>query len=1072
MNKLLTALMLLFFPALVLADAGNLSFAPPPGDYSVVFLGNLFGIVDGVLHGTGSQIMGAMFAVFNAAVLALGGIIIMYTLMVSTMNTAHEGKMMGEKWSSIWIPVRATMGLALLIPKASGYCLMQIFVMWLVVQGVGAADKIWEAALSYLNRGGVIIKTESTQSMPGLLSTGQSGLQVGAFTMLAGQVCMLGIQKQLEAQKEYLTNLKSASPCDIPACVPDEKHACPKNKKPILCTQTVPDFLGSVNMVVFQNNHPGTSTFAMQMPNFSKDDYPDFYGLNGICGTIKWSSVSQLGDTPAQPGQNNCLGCSGSGCTNCSNGIPLTGAEYQTAQLSRAIAMQQMYMTLATLAQAMINNDPQLVPPNNPGSAGNAPYSPVATQQYGAPYTENNLLCTVFKDKCVSWGLLPSANNAAGVLFSGTEFLGAMNDYNGIMAPTNNLIAASADTATANNTRAFIDKATSQGWLMAGAYFMDLVKLNGNAENKQGAVENNGMEASIFTTADLSDACSNKYAFLCDMLGTDPESKILAIQALIDGTGVPNSDSKALPAPITSDDKTTMDRKAVTEANSATAYGFMNNSVMIQLPGQPGLEKLTFDKVLTITVDTTPMKMKKAKFDCGKVVIIVFKFCLGWLLGNLFYNILFLNFYNGMMFLIQNVIQQISMVFLMIPLQGMSWIFRQGITTLSKPGVNPIVAMANMGVQYINFSAELWLMMIGKAIACAMIPIFGPIIFAFLSIGMPIIMSWIGIMTAIGFTTAYYTPLLPYMMFLFGTIAWLMVVIEAMVAAPVVALGVTHPEGHEAFGKGEPAIMILLNVFLRPAMMIIGYIAAIALSYVGVWILNASFDHAVSIFQGGPDATQPGGGGGGYGHKNSFAGGAYGSDENAFVGKKEQGSGSGLTRYTGWAGIYAFFFSILSYTTIYMIIVQQAFSMISILPDKILRWIGGTPEQLGQESSRWGDQLKSAGEGAAKESQAAQGQIGKQQAAKMMKGVESAKQAIEDYTGGAGETTGGGGAPPEAGGGGGGAGGGAGGGQGSAAQSSSSGSGGGGALLGGAESGAGGGAGKSSRKSPGPTPKI
>src|ERR1700733_1323844 len=156
MNKLCFALLGLLFPTLVLAaDGSSISFAPPPSDYSVVFLGNIFGVVDGVLHGTGSQIMGNMFGVFNSAVLALGGIVIMYTLMVSTMNTAHEGEMLGKKWSEIWVPMRSTLGLALLIPKATGYCLMQIFVMWIVVQGVGAADKIWAAALSYLNRGGV-----------------------------------------------------------------------------------------------------------------------------------------------------------------------------------------------------------------------------------------------------------------------------------------------------------------------------------------------------------------------------------------------------------------------------------------------------------------------------------------------------------------------------------------------------------------------------------------------------------------------------------------------------------------------------------------------------------------------------------------------------------------------------------------------------------------------------------------------------------------------------------------------------------------------------------------------------
>lgn len=76
--------------------------------------------------------MGSMFGVFNSAVLALGGIIIMYTLMVSTMNTAHEGQMLGQKWSSIWIPLRSTFGLALLIPKASGYCMMQVFLCGLL----------------------------------------------------------------------------------------------------------------------------------------------------------------------------------------------------------------------------------------------------------------------------------------------------------------------------------------------------------------------------------------------------------------------------------------------------------------------------------------------------------------------------------------------------------------------------------------------------------------------------------------------------------------------------------------------------------------------------------------------------------------------------------------------------------------------------------------------------------------------------------------------------------------------------------------------------------------------------
>ncbi|MBA3535464.1 MAG: hypothetical protein H0T84_02460, partial [Tatlockia sp.] len=82
MKKFALGLLTLLFPLLAFASTsnGSLSLAPPPSDVSVIFLVNIFGIVDGVLHGTGSQIMGAMFGIFNSAVLALGGIVIMYTL--------------------------------------------------------------------------------------------------------------------------------------------------------------------------------------------------------------------------------------------------------------------------------------------------------------------------------------------------------------------------------------------------------------------------------------------------------------------------------------------------------------------------------------------------------------------------------------------------------------------------------------------------------------------------------------------------------------------------------------------------------------------------------------------------------------------------------------------------------------------------------------------------------------------------------------------------------------------------------------------------------------------------------
>ena len=87
-KKLLTSLLFLCFPLLAFADnSGSLSFAPPPGDFSVVFLGNIFGIVDGVLHGTGSQIMGAMFGVCMTTSNALALALVNYKWCIGTASS-------------------------------------------------------------------------------------------------------------------------------------------------------------------------------------------------------------------------------------------------------------------------------------------------------------------------------------------------------------------------------------------------------------------------------------------------------------------------------------------------------------------------------------------------------------------------------------------------------------------------------------------------------------------------------------------------------------------------------------------------------------------------------------------------------------------------------------------------------------------------------------------------------------------------------------------------------------------------------------------------------------------------
>jgi defect-in-organelle-trafficking protein DotA len=160
-------------------------------------------------------------------------------------------------------------------------------------------------------------------------------------------------------------------------------------------------------------------------------------------------------------------------------------------------------------------------------------------------------------------------------------------------------------------------------------------------------------------------------------------------------------------------------------------------------------------------------------------------------------------------------------------------------------------------------------------------------------IALPIIIGVATPMITTGAILSTYIPLVPFMIFTFGVISWFISVIEAMTAAPLVALGMTHPEGHDLMGKSEQAVMLLLSVFIRPICMIIGLVCGIVLLYVGYNLLNVGLGHlATFVSPNGPS--------------------------NAVMG----------------------FLVILFQTFILVSMVNQCFGMIYNIPDKVMVWIG------------------------------------------------------------------------------------------------------------------------------------
>jgi defect in organelle trafficking protein DotA len=295
-------------------------------------------------------------------------------------------------------------------------------------------------------------------------------------------------------------------------------------------------------------------------------------------------------------------------------------------------------------------------------------------------------------------------------------------------------------------------------------------------------------------------------------------------------------------------------------------------------------------------------------------------------------------------------------------------------------GSDPIVFLHSIGSSCLNIAGDIWL---GLAVAVFGISAATVVCQGTLNLDTPVkaITDWMkpvlmGLATAlfgVGVLLGFYTPLYPFMLFTFGVIGWIISVIEAMVAAPLVAFGLTHPEGHDFLGEAKQALMLLLGVFLRPVLMVIGLIAGMILSYVSLRILVYSYSGFLYdvFYNFTPVAT---------GHA-SVMGGALKASL-AFA--AESGSVMGL-----FMTLFVFPMFLAVFAMLVYVVTNQCFSLIYVLPDYILRWIGG-PQQSGAGASPL-EMVKQA--------QGAMGQIGSTASGAVKSGIDS-KENTNKHLGG------------------------------------------------------------------------
>lgn len=709
-------------------------------DQSLFYLGRIFGNVGDVLGGTGPALLGAVFRVFNTAVLALGAIVVVYTTVIGVLATAHEGTFLGAKWHKMWTPFRMVVGIGGLVPTKTGYCVVQIAMMWLIIQGVGAADAVWTAAVEYFKQGGPI-------------ST------AGAFTT------SLGTYTDMKELFQGLTCQAAAKNANISGSY------CSANPTEGFCTQQDSDMWNTSGKQVSQGMYK--------------------MGPGGACGYLDLGSTSQA----------------------------TSGDADQAAKAAQYQSYTAIIPSLGQIAELLVDatytyNNSNPLP------------------QWAQSYCNDNGITTCTKD-----GLNLSNSDLVNKViwpyylypYLGSNFLRVnVNLYLGnVLNATTKSSQGAAVTMGGYDSTKLLNQSEANGWILAGSYYYLIATMNNKAQSG---------------TANYLQLWSNS-------------SNPTAVQ----NRPTTQYANKSLPG------------------NADTYYDLAGTLAQTIMSAQ-----------------TTGGGEGKFGGNVGGASTA----------GGAWYEV-------GWYYITQLGNEIISgwMQTLTIGAAGYNGVGSQGYTSggqigvesnqaIMGPQVNPIVPLQSFG--------EAMLLGIQIVFAILIIVIFavqegasvmssvnstGYALYTVFTFLMTPIMFLLGSFFIFSATLAIYVPMIPYIIFTFTSVGWFIGVLETMIAGPIVALGILHPGGQEILGKADPAVMLLLNMFLRPTLMIIGMLSGMLLSYVIVTLINSAFLGVV----------------------------------------KQVNPVPGLVELAMFMAIY---------TSMIITSLNKCFDMIRLVPDQTLRWIG------------------------------------------------------------------------------------------------------------------------------------
>jgi conjugal transfer/type IV secretion protein DotA/TraY len=169
----------------------------------------------------------------------------------------------------------------------------------------------------------------------------------------------------------------------------------------------------------------------------------------------------------------------------------------------------------------------------------------------------------------------------------------------------------------------------------------------------------------------------------------------------------------------------------------------------------------------------------------------------------------------------------------------------------------------------------------------------------------PFVVILIVALFMLGGTLSVYLPMVPFIVWFGAAVNWLIVVGEAVVAAPLWALIHLGGDGDGMGGRASHGYIFLLNVMVRPILMVVGFFLGGACLIAGGTFLNQLFGISVANAQ-----------------------------------------------FDSVTGLLSILFFLTVYASMCTNLIHSCFNLVFIVPDQVINWVGGhASSTLGREDN-------------------------------------------------------------------------------------------------------------------------